>query len=52
MLSVLRAELLAIAEWSRLTVLLRTQTEIDAVAIREMRRRELVRRLREIAATN
>jgi hypothetical protein len=52
MLAILRAELRAIAQWSRHTVLLRTQAEIDAIAIREMRRLEILRRLKEIVATN
>jgi len=37
----LRAELRAITEWSRETQLLRTQTEKDAVVIREIRRCEI-----------
>ena len=48
----LRAELRAITEWSRQTQILRTQTEKEAIVIREMRRREITRRLTEIVATN
>jgi hypothetical protein len=48
----LRAELRAITEWSRQTQLLRTQTEREAIVIREMRRREITRQLTEIVATN
>ena len=48
----LRAELKAITEWSRESQILRTQTEKDAVVIRELRRREITRQLTEIAAMN
>ena len=48
----LRAELKAITEWSRRSQILRTQTERDAVVIREIRRREITRQLTEIVATN
>jgi hypothetical protein len=48
----LRAELKAITEWSRQTQLFRTQTEKEAVLFREMRRREITRKLTEIAAMN
>jgi hypothetical protein len=48
----LRAELKAIAEWSRQSQILRTQTEKDAVVIREMRRREITRELTKIVTTN
>jgi len=48
----LRAELRAIMDWSRQPQILRTQTERDAVVIREIRRREITRKLTEIAATN
>lgn len=37
----LRAELKAINDWSRESHPLRTQTEKDAVVIRELRRREI-----------
>lgn len=48
----LRAELRAITEWSCQTQVFRTQTEKEAVIIREMRRREITRQLTEIAAMN
>jgi hypothetical protein len=48
----LRAELRAITEWSRQTQLFRTQTEKEAVVIREIRRREITRQLNEIVANN
>lgn len=48
----LRAELKAITDWSRQSQILRTQTEKEAVIIREMRRREITRQLSEIAALN
>jgi len=48
----LRAELKAITEWSRPSQLFRTQTEKEAVVIREMRRREITRQLTGIAAMN
>ena len=48
----LRAELRAITEGSRQTQILRTQTEKEAIVIREMRRREIARQLTEIAAMN
>ena len=48
----LRAELRAITEWSRQSQMLRTQTERDAVVIREIRRRDITRQLTKIVATN
>lgn len=48
----LRAELRAITEWSRQSQILRTQTERDAVVIREIRRRDITRQLTEIVAKN
>ena len=48
----LRAELKAISVGSRQSQLLRTQTEKDAVVIREIRRREITQKLKAIAATN
>jgi hypothetical protein len=48
----LRTELKAITEWNRQTQLLRTQTEKEAVVIRELRRREITRLLTEIAEMN
>ena len=48
----LRAELKAINEWSRPSQAFRTQTEKEAIVIREMQRREITRQLTEIAATN
>jgi hypothetical protein len=48
----LRAELKAITEWGRQSQILRTQTEREAVVIREVRRREITRKLTEIAAMN
>jgi hypothetical protein len=48
----LRAELKAITEWSRQSQILRTQTEREAVVIREIRRREITRQLTEIVAMN
>jgi len=48
----LRAELKAITEWSRQSQLFRTQTEKEAIVIREMRRREITRLLTEIVAMN
>ena len=52
MFAKLRAELKAITEWSRESQVFRTQTEKDAIVIREMRRREITRRLTEIVKTN
>jgi len=52
MLAGLRAELKAITEWSRQSQILRTQTEREAVVIREIRRREITRRLTEMVKTN
>ena len=52
MFAKLRAELKAITEWSRQTQILRTQTEREAVVIREIRRREITRQLTEIVAQN
>jgi hypothetical protein len=52
MLESLRAELKAIREWNRDTQLLPTQTERDAVIIRQMRRCEIMQKLAEIAARN
>ncbi len=48
----LRAELKAITEWGRQSPTLRTQTEKEAVVIRELRRREITRRLTEIVGMN
>jgi hypothetical protein len=48
----LRAELKAITEWCRHTQIFRTQTEKEAVIIREMRRREITRQLIEIVTKN
>jgi hypothetical protein len=48
----LRAELKAINEWSRQSQIFRTETEQEAVLIRDIRRREITRRLTEIVATN
>ena len=52
MFAVLRAELKAIVEWDRETRVLRSQTEIDAVMIRQKRRGEIARQLAEIVSTN
>jgi hypothetical protein len=52
MFAKLRAELKAITEWSRQSQLFRTQTEEEAVTIREIRRREIARQLANIVATN
>ena len=52
MFAKLRAELKAITEWSRQTQLFRTQTEKEAVVIREIRRREIARQLTDIVAMN
>jgi hypothetical protein len=48
----IRAELRAIVEWERKTVPLRTQTEVEAVLIRQERRCEIARQLAEIVSTN
>ena len=52
MFAKLRAELKAITEWDRQSQILRTQTERDAIVIRELRRREITRQLTEIVTTN
>jgi hypothetical protein len=52
MFAKLRAELKAITDWGRQTQLLKTQTEIEAAVIREVRRREITRELLEIACKN
>jgi hypothetical protein len=52
MFAKLRAELRAIAEWSRPSQIFRTQTEKEAVVIREIRRREIARQLANIVAKN
>jgi hypothetical protein len=48
----LRAELKAIAEWGCVTTVLRTQTEKDAVVIREIRRQVIEALLLESATRN
>ena len=52
MFAVRRAELKAIVEWDRKTLALRSQTEIDAVIIRQKRRCEIARQVAEIVSTN
>jgi hypothetical protein len=52
MFNMLRAELAAIAKWNLEMLELRTLTEREAVVIREMRRREILQRLSEIALQN
>jgi hypothetical protein len=52
MFAALRAELKAIVEWDRETLVLKSQTEIDAVMIRQKRRCEIARQLTEIVSTN
>ncbi len=48
----LRAELKATTEWKRHTRIFRTQTEKDAIVIRDMRHREIIQWLKEIASRN
>jgi hypothetical protein len=52
MFMILRAELKAIVNWNHDMVQLRTLTEREAMGIREMRRGEILQRLKEIASQN
>jgi hypothetical protein len=52
MFAKLRAELKSITEWNGQSQILRTQTEKEAMVIREIRRREITRQLTEIVTTN